>query len=79
MFDKDLFLSLCDKYDVKFSDTANEPIICEHDKKLVQHIKINMPGSRSKAYIAMVKQVLKQIKQCKNHWRSYTSMRISRI
>ena len=44
MFDKDLFLSLCDKYDVKFSDTANEPIICEHDKKLVQHIKINMPG-----------------------------------
>lgn len=44
MFDKDLFLSLCDKYDVKFSDTANEPIICEHDEKLVQHIKINMPG-----------------------------------
>ena len=44
MFDKDLFLSLCDKYDVKFSDTANEPIICEHDKKLVQHIKMDMPG-----------------------------------
>ena len=44
MFDKDLFLSLCDKYDVKFSDTANEPIICEHDKKLVQHIKMYMPG-----------------------------------
>lgn len=44
MFDKDLFLSLCDKYDVKFSDTANEPIICEHDKKLVQHIKMGMPG-----------------------------------
>ena len=44
MFDKDLFLSLCDKYDVKFSDNANEPIICEHDEKLVQHIKMNMPG-----------------------------------
>ena len=44
MFDKDLFLSLCDKYDVKFSDTANEPIICEYDKKLVQHIKMDMPG-----------------------------------
>ena len=44
MFDKDLFLSLCDKYDVKFSDTANEPIICEHDKKLVQHIKMDMLG-----------------------------------
>ena len=44
MFDKDLFLSLCDKYDVKFSDTANEPIICEHDKKLVQHIKMDMQG-----------------------------------
>ena len=44
MFDKDLFLSLCDKYGVKFSDTANEPIICEHDKKLVQHIKMDMPG-----------------------------------
>ena len=44
MFDKDLFLSLCDKYDVKFSDTANEPIICEHDEKLVQHIKMDMPG-----------------------------------
>ena len=44
MFDKDLFLSLCDKYDVKFSDTANKPIICEHDKKLVQHIKMDMPG-----------------------------------
>lgn len=44
MFDKDLFLSLCDKYNVKFSDTANEPIICEHDKKLVQHIKMDMPG-----------------------------------
>ena len=44
MFDKDLFLSLCDKYDVQFSDTANEPIICEHDKKLVQHIKMDMLG-----------------------------------
>ena len=44
MFDKELFLSLCDKYDVKFSDTANEPIICEHDKKLVQHIKMDMSG-----------------------------------
>ena len=44
MFDKDLFLSLCDKYDVKFSDTANEPIICEHDEKLVQHIKMDIPG-----------------------------------
>ena len=44
MFDKDLFLSLCDKYDVKFSDTANEPIICEHDKKLVQYIKMDIPG-----------------------------------
>ena len=43
MFDKDLFLSLCDKYDVKFSDTANDPIICEHDKKIVQHIKMDMP------------------------------------
>ena len=44
MFDKDLFLSLCDKYDVKFSDTANDPIVCEHDKKIVQHIKMDMPG-----------------------------------
>ena len=44
MFDKDLFLSLCDKYDVKFSETANEPIICEHDKKIVQHIKMDMPS-----------------------------------
>lgn len=44
MFDKELFLSLCDKYDVKFSETANEPIICEHNKKLVQHIKMDMPG-----------------------------------
>ena len=44
MFDKDLFLSLCDKYDVKFSDTANEQIICKHDKKLVQHIKMDIPG-----------------------------------
>ena len=44
MFDKDLFFSLCDKYDVKVSGTANEPIICEHDKKLVQHIKMDMPG-----------------------------------
>ena len=44
MFDKDLFLSLCDKYDVKFSDTANEHIIYEHDKKIVQHIKMDMQG-----------------------------------
>lgn len=44
MFNKDLFLSLCDKYDVKFSENANEPIICEHDKKLVQQIKMDIPG-----------------------------------
>ena len=44
MFDIDLFLSLCHKYDVKFNDTANEPIIYEHDKKIVQHIKMDMPG-----------------------------------
>ena len=44
MFDKDLFLSLCDKYDVKFSETANEPIICENRNKLVKHIKMDMPG-----------------------------------
>ena len=44
MFDKDLFLSLCEKYDVKFSETANDSIICEHDKKIVQHIKIDMIG-----------------------------------
>ena len=44
MFDKELFLSLCDKYDVEFSETANEPIICEYNKKLVQHIKMDMPG-----------------------------------
>ena len=44
MFDKDLFLSLCDKYDVKFSETANEPIICENRNKLVQHIKMDIPG-----------------------------------
>ena len=44
MFDKDLFLSSCDKYDVKFSETANEPIICENRNKLVQHIKMDMPG-----------------------------------
>ena len=44
MFDKDLFLSLCDKYDVKFSENANEPIICENRNKLIQHIKMDMPG-----------------------------------
>ena len=44
MFDKDLFISLCNKYDVEFSETANEPIICEHNKKIVQHIKMDMPG-----------------------------------
>ena len=44
MFDKDLFISLCDKYDVKFSETANEPIICDNRNKLVQHIKMDMPG-----------------------------------
>lgn len=44
MFDKDLFLSLCDKYDVKFSETANEPTMCENNKKLVQHIKMDMTG-----------------------------------
>ena len=44
MFDKELFLSLCDKYDIEFSETANEPIICEHNKKLVQHIKLDMLG-----------------------------------
>ena len=44
MFDKDLFLSFCEKYDVKFSETANDSIICEHDKKIVQHIKIDMIG-----------------------------------
>ena len=44
MFDKDLFLSLCEKYNVKFSETANDSIICEHDKKIVQHIKMDMPG-----------------------------------
>ena len=44
MFDKDLFLSLCDKYDVKFSETTNETIICENRDKLVQHIKMDMSG-----------------------------------
>lgn len=44
MFDKDLFISLCNKYDIEFSETANEPIICEHNKKIVQHIKMDMPG-----------------------------------
>ena len=44
MFDKDLFLSLCDKYDVKFSETTNETIICENRNKLVQHIKMDMTG-----------------------------------
>lgn len=29
MFDKDLFLSLCDKYDVEFSETATSPMIKE--------------------------------------------------
>lgn len=27
MFDKDLFLSLCEKYDVELSDTAIRPMI----------------------------------------------------
>lgn len=44
MFDKDLFISLCNKYDIEFSETANKPIICEHNKKIVQHIKMDMPG-----------------------------------
>ena len=44
MFDKDLFISLCNKYDIEFSETANEPIICEHNKKIVQHIKMDIPG-----------------------------------
>ena len=44
MFDKDLFVSLCDKYNVKFSETANEPIICENRNKLIQHIKMDMIG-----------------------------------
>ena len=44
MFDKDLFISLCKKYNVKFSETVNEPIICENSKQLVQHIKMDMPG-----------------------------------
>lgn len=29
MFDKDLFFSLCDKYNVELSDTANKPMIRE--------------------------------------------------
>ena len=44
LFDKDLFLSLCDKYNVKFSETANKPIICENRNRIVQHIKMDMPG-----------------------------------
>ena len=44
MFDKDLFLSLCDKYDVKYSENANEPIICENRNKLIQHRKMDMTG-----------------------------------
>lgn len=30
MFDKDLFLSLCEKYNVEFSDTATSPMIREN-------------------------------------------------
>ena len=29
MFDKDLFLSLCEKYDVELSETATRPMIRE--------------------------------------------------
>lgn len=29
MFDKDLFLSLCEKYDVELSETADSPMIRE--------------------------------------------------
>ena len=29
MFDKDLFLSLCEKYDVELSETATSPMIKE--------------------------------------------------
>ena len=29
MFDKDLFLSLCEKYDVELSETATSPMIRE--------------------------------------------------
>lgn len=29
MFDKDLFLSICEKYDVEFSQTADSPMLKE--------------------------------------------------
>ena len=29
MFDKDLFLSICEKYDVEFSQTADSPMLRE--------------------------------------------------
>lgn len=32
MFDKDLFLSLCKKYDVELSETASSPMIREGDE-----------------------------------------------
>ena len=39
MFDKDLFLALCEKYDVELSKTAPAPMIREGDK--VCEITIN--------------------------------------
>ena len=78
-FDKDLFLSLCEKYDVKFSDTANEPIICEHDKKLVQHIKMDMPGFTKQGLYCYDEASFEANQAIKNHWKNYISMRISRI
>lgn len=32
MFDKDLFLSLCEKYDVELSETATSPMIKEGEQ-----------------------------------------------
>ena len=43
MFDRDLFLSLCEKYNVELNKTESEPVICENNK-LVQHINMDMPG-----------------------------------
>lgn len=32
MFDKDLFLSICEKYDVEFSQTADSPMLREGEE-----------------------------------------------
>lgn len=33
-FDKDLFISLCEEYNIKFSDEYDSPMIRDYDKKI---------------------------------------------